>query len=235
MDELTIKSTDEQVQEMVTTQLDQGLKAALGITKETLIKRVESQMVTSYPTEAEMNTAISNLNKVAKLADAARLKTTEPYRGMVDKINAAAKAWLEPLKVAKKIGDDRLRDFTAKKLAEEAEARRKAEVEQTRRKNISESQGGTGENIQPVEAPTPKHEVRSQTKFVTRHNLTVTDVHALVHAKFQYLDDETVKEALRVLAQKDFNAEKKRVGRLFKIEMWEVPGTEIAAEKIPTY
>ena len=189
---------------------------------------------------AELNMAGKNLNEGRKTIEKIRMATKRPHLDAnkeidekfgvalshFDRVINKLKSGVLKYNQAKQRKLQAERDEVDRKNREAAEAARK---EEERRIKISKAQGGTGENVKPVEAEiiaTPRRQLDlSGTTTVKKFKAVVTDP-TKVPARF--LKTPGVIEAIRKEVQKEVQENKNRLGKMASVkDFTQIPGIEI--------
>ncbi len=186
---------------------------------------------------AELNTAGKVLSHNRNIIEKLRVETKKPYLDGGRKIDIQFSIALDQFdrvinktrKAVTTYTQEKQRKLAAAQAEVERknrEAAEKARKEEERRINISKAQGGTGENVKPVEAevtaaPIAKIDM-SGTTTVKKWKAVVVNP-AKVPARL--LKTLGVMEAIRIEAQKEVNHNKKQLGRMAAIaDLTPIPG-----------
>jgi len=215
----------------ITERVDTALVKSIDLSKAGLLKQMNCQLVQSQADSDVVNVLLKKCNGGIKAIDQIRLDMTKPLRDETDRINDEFKKVLEPMNAAKTGLSDRLMAWRREEQRKLEEERRKAQVEEERRRKISIAQGGTGENIKPVEQPADKLSVRDTTKTRTEYRVEITDIHKV---PVKYLDNEEVINAVRKQIQREFD-DAKRGKKLFSPDDFKMDGVKVDKKEIPIF
>lgn len=216
----------------IVERVDTALVKAIDLNKSGLLKQMNGQFVQKQSDSDAANVLLIKCNSGIKAIDGLRLDMTKPLRDETDRINAEFATVLSPMKAAKDELSDRVMKWRAEEQRKHEEEVRKAQAEEQRRINISKTKGGTGENVRPVEIPQDTLAVRDTTKTRTEYRVVVIDI-AKIPPK--YFDNEEVINAIRKQLQREFDAAKSKVGKLFNPDSFTVPGAIVEKKEIPIY
>ncbi len=216
----------------ITERVDTALVKSIDLNKAGLLKQMNCQLVQTQKDSDVVNVLLRKCNGGIKAIDSLRKEMTKPLRDETARLNAEFNTVLVPMSQAKSELSNRLMSWRAEEERIHQEEVRKAQAEEDRRRKISETKGGTGENIQPVEKPTDQIVIRDTTKIRTEYRVQIIDI-TLIPMK--YFDNEEVKNAVRKQLQREFGILKEQKGKFFSPEDFKVPGTAVEVKKIPIY
>lgn len=177
-----------------------------------LVKQLETMEVKNQADVDTANVAMLKINRVIKYIEAARKEATRPFMDAKKEVDTQAKDVLNPIQeifdamkskiaVWRKEEQEKIESENRRIAEENRKAEEAAQAELKRRQNISKAQGGTGENVKPVEAPVPikKATALSMTDSTKVRKRWVGEVEdeTLVPRQFLSVDQKKINEAIR--------------------------------------
>jgi hypothetical protein len=210
-----------------------------------LILQVTQAVVQEVDSQSKcdaLNLGLSKVNKIKNVIEGCRKEKKSPIIEAGKQLDAQYKKITEPLTAIVQQGNKQVRKWDDKVEADRRELQRKldeenrlaeekARKEEERRRKISKAQGGTGENITPVPEPEKKAitaaplEMTRSTSYSTRWKVEITDPTKVPET---VLRDPKVIDAMRMVAQRVIDAQKRDMGKDAKLEgLRPIPGVKV--------